>query len=74
MIRLMVMTMRGRVHDDRRPAMGLMLIGMLDIRLLVVIRPAFGIRTRGNGKRGGSRQQRYRHLAHGAHRLELVKI
>jgi hypothetical protein len=72
MISLVVMVVLGRVHNDGRPAMGLMLIWMLDIRLLVVIRPAFGIRTRGNGKRGGSRQQRYRHLAHGDHRLELV--
>ena len=59
MISLVVMAVLGRVHNDGRPTMGLMLIGMLDIRLLVVIRPASGTGTRGNGKRAGSTQQRY---------------
>ena len=50
MISLVVMVMLGRVHNDGRPAMSLMSIGMLDIRFGVVIR-ASGIGTGGNGKR-----------------------
>jgi hypothetical protein len=51
MISLVVMVVLGRVHNDRRPTMGLMPIGMLDVRFGVVISPAFGTGTRGNGKR-----------------------
>jgi hypothetical protein len=40
MIRQMVMAMLGRVHNDGRPAMGFVLIGMHDIRFGVVIRSA----------------------------------
>jgi hypothetical protein len=51
MISQVVMAVLGRVHNDRRPAMGLVRIGMHDVRLGVVIRSAFGIGTRGDGKR-----------------------
>ena len=51
MISLVVMAVLGRVLNDGRPAMGLVRIGMLDIRFGVVIRPAFGTDTRGNSKR-----------------------
>ena len=50
MISLVVMVVLGRVHNDGRPAVGLVRIGMLDIRFGVVIR-ASGIGTGGNGKR-----------------------
>ena len=48
---LVVMVVLGRVHNDGRPAMGFVYIGMLNVRFGVVIRPAFGTDTRGNGKR-----------------------
>ena len=51
MISLVVMVVLGRVHNDGRPAMGFVSIGMLDIRFGVVIRPAFGTDARGNSKR-----------------------
>ena len=54
MISLVVMAMLGRVHNDGRPAMGFVLIGMHDIRFGVVIRSALGIGTRGNRKRDAS--------------------
>ena len=50
MISLVVVAVLGRVHNDGRPAMGLVPIGMLHIRFGAVIR-ASGIGTRGNGKR-----------------------
>ena len=37
MISLVVMVVFGRVHNDGRPAVGLVRIGMLDIRFGVVI-------------------------------------
>jgi hypothetical protein len=46
-----VMVVLGRVHDDGRPAMGLMPIRMHHVRFTVVIRSATGMRTRGNDKR-----------------------
>ena len=51
MISLVVMAVLGRVHNDGRPTMGFVSIGMLDIRFGVVIRPAFGTDTRRNSKR-----------------------
>jgi hypothetical protein len=50
MISLVVVAVLGRVHNDGCPAMGLVPIGMPDIRFGVVIR-ASGIGTGGNGKR-----------------------
>ena len=44
------MVVLGRVHNDGRPALGLVPTGMLDIRFGVVIRAA-GKGTRGNRKR-----------------------
>ena len=49
MISLVVMVMLGRVHDDGRPAVGLVRIGMLDIRFGVVI-GASGAGARGDGE------------------------
>ena len=51
MISLVVMAVLGRVHNNGRPAVGFVSIGMLDIRFGVVIGPAFGTDTRGNSKR-----------------------
>ena len=51
MIGLVVMVVLGRVQNDGRPAMGLVLIGMHNIRFGVVIRSASGVGTRGNSKR-----------------------
>lgn len=53
LISQVVMAVLGQVHFDGGPAVGLMLIRMHDIRFLVVIGPASGIGTRGNGKRAG---------------------
>ena len=50
MISLVVMVMLGRVHDDGRPAVRLVRIGMLDIRFGVVI-GASGVGARGDGER-----------------------
>ena len=52
MISLVVMVMLGRVHNDWRPAVGLVRIGMLDIRFGVVI-GASGAGARGDDKRRG---------------------
>lgn len=65
MIRLVVMAVLGRVHDDRRPAMGLVPIRMHDIRLRVVIRSASRIGARGNRETSGGTEQRQ--FAHGDH-------
>jgi hypothetical protein len=50
MISLVVMAVLGRVHNDGRPAMGLMPVRMLDVRFGAVIRSP-GIGTRRNRKR-----------------------
>ena len=50
MISLVVMVMLERVHDDGRPAVGLVRIGMLDICFGVVI-GASGVGARGDGER-----------------------
>jgi hypothetical protein len=49
MIRQMVVAMLGRVDNDGRPAMGLVPIGMNNIRFWMVIRSA-GVDSRGNGE------------------------
>jgi hypothetical protein len=50
MISLVVMVVLGRVHNDGRPAMGFVFIGMLNVRFGAVIRSP-GIGTRRNRKR-----------------------
>ena len=51
MTSLVVMAVLGRVHNNGRPAVGFVSIGMLDIWFGVVKRSAFGTDTRANGKR-----------------------
>ena len=55
MISLVVMAVRGGVHDDRRPAMRLMPVGMLNVRFGVVIRAARHCRLAGNNHEAGDR-------------------
>jgi hypothetical protein len=50
MISLVVMVMLGRVHNDGRPAVGLVPIGMLKIRFGVMIGPS-SPRARSDGER-----------------------
>ncbi len=58
MISQMVMAVLGRIHDDGRPAMGFVPIGMHGIRLGVVIRSASGMGARGDGQRRAKTQHR----------------
>jgi hypothetical protein len=57
MISLVVMAVRGGVHDDRRPTMGLMPVGMLNIRFGVVIRAARHCCLAGNNHEAGDRKK-----------------
>jgi hypothetical protein len=50
------MAVLGRVHDDGSPAMGFVPIGVHGVRFRVVIRSAFGVGARGNGKRRAKTQ------------------
>jgi hypothetical protein len=50
MIGQVVMVVLGRVHNDGRPAMGLVAVRMHDIGFAVMV-CASGVGTRGNGKR-----------------------
>jgi len=51
MIGQVVMVVLGRVNNDGRPAMGLVTIGMHDIRFGIVNRSPSSVGTRGNSKR-----------------------
>jgi hypothetical protein len=51
MIGQVIMVVLRRVHNDGRPVMGLVRIGMHDIRFGVVIRSASGVGSRSKPKR-----------------------